>query len=379
MGMTARSGRCTTALVAVLVSAVAGTTLTVSPQAARARPSTTEHRSFTVSFTGDLIAHVGINKRARALAGGTGYDYAPLFGEVQSVIEASDLAICSLEGPIAPAGSRYTGSPVFGSPADIARSIKAVGYDRCTLATNHSNDRGPAGIAATIDAFDAAGLGHSGSGKDDAGATAEVFEVNGVRVAHLAYTGGVSGQRRLLTKTPARVNILSAGRVIADAKDARVRGAEIVLVSLHWGVEYRRSITDAQRRVADAITASGEVDLIAGSHAHVLQPIKQVNGKWVLFGLGNHLSTQNDLTIGRPSTADGVIVTVRFTEQEGGGFAAAQPVVTPTWVHHRKYYIMKVADHLADTSLPRDVLACLRAAWRRINALYGGLVEPLPA
>ena len=346
---------------------------------ASARSADPEPRSFTVSFTGDLIAHVGINKRAKALANDNGYDYTPLFREVQPIIESSDLAICSLEGPVAPRGSGYTGSPVFGSPAEIAASIKAVGYDRCTVATNHSNDRGPAGIGATIDAFDAAGLGHSGSGKDDAGARAEVFEVNGVQVAHLAYTGGVSGQRRLLTKTPARVNILSAARVIADARDARARGAEVVLVSLHWGVEYRRSITDAQRRVAEAITASGEVDLISGSHAHVLQPIKQVNGKWVFFGLGNHLSTQNALTIGRASTADGVIVTVRFTEQAGGGFVAAKPVVTPTWVHHRKYYIMKVADHLDDPSLPRDVLACIRAAWRRINALYGDLVEPLPA
>jgi poly-gamma-glutamate synthesis protein (capsule biosynthesis protein) len=300
-----------------------------------------------------------------------------MFSEVTSQIESSDLAICSLEGPIAPAGVPYSGSPRFASPAAIAQSIKDVGYDRCTIATNHSNDRGADGIRATIDAFDAVGLGHSGSGKDEAGTTAEVFAVNGVRVAHLAYTFGVSGLQRLLTKSSTRVNILTASRVIADATEARVRGAEVVLVSLHWGVEYQSAITSSQSRLARQITASGQVDLIAGSHAHVLQPIKQVNGKWVLFGLGNHLSTQNALTIGRPSAADGVLVTVRLTEQPGGGFAADRPVVTPTWVHNRQYYIMDISRHLGDTTLSRQIRGCIRAAWRRITTLYGDLVPPL--
>ena len=347
--------------------------------AGAATPQTSALRSITITFSGDLIAHISINRNALQFGHGTSYDYRPMFREVQPLIASSDLTICSLEGPVAPSGVKYAGSPRFASPAAIASSIKDVGYDRCTIATNHSNDQGSAGIGATIDAFDAVGLGHSGSGRSPSDTVAEILDVKGVKVAHLAYTAGLSGWRALFTRTTTRVNMLSAARVIADATDARARGAEVVIVSLHWGVEYQRAITDSQARLARQITASGKVDLIAGSHAHVLQPIRQVNGKWVMFGLGNHLSSQNALTLGRPSTADGVLVTVRLNEQPGGGFEADRPVVTPTWVHHRQYYVMDVARHLADTTLPRDVRACLRAAWRRITTLYGDLVPALPA
>jgi len=350
------------------------------PNGARAEPPEPEPepRTFTAALTGDLIAHVSINRNARRFGGGTEYDYRPMFDDVRPIIEDADLAICSLEGPIAPRGRRYAGSPRFASPAAITRSIRDVGYDRCSVATNHTNDQGPSGIVATLDAFDAVGLGHSGAGRNAAGAVAEIFEVRGVKVAHLAYTFGISGLPRLLRTSPARVNILGAKRVIADAIDARARGAEVVIASLHWGQEYQQAVTPAQARIARQITTSGQVDLIAGSHAHVLQKIAQVNGTWVLFGLGNHLSTQNSLTIGRSSTADGVIARVRFTERPDGRFEVSRPTVIPTWVHHRKYVVMDVFKHLDDPSLPPDILRNLRASWRRTSRLLNGFVEPLP-
>lgn len=363
--------------VALLLALVA-VSFAVRPSGARAEPPEPEPRSFTAALTGDLIAHVSINRNAKRFGGGTDYDYRPMFDDVRPIIEGADLAICSLEGPIAPRGRRYAGSPRFASPAAITRSIRDVGYDRCSVATNHTNDQGPSGIVATLDAFDAVGLGHSGAGRDAAGAVAEIFEVRGVRVAHLAYTFGISGLPRLLRTSTARVNILGARRVIADAIDARARGAEVVIASLHWGQEYQQAVTPAQARIARQITASGQVDLIAGSHAHVLQRIAQVNGTWVLFGLGNHLSTQNSLTIRRSSTADGVIARVRFTERQDGRFEVSRPTVIPTWVHHRKYVVMDVFKHLDDTSLPPDILRNLRSSWRRTSRLLSGFVEPLP-
>ena len=67
-------------------------------------------------------------------------------------------------------------------------------------------------------------------------------------------------------------------------------GARFVIVSLHWGNEGSNDVTSAQRQVAEAVTASGAVDVIVGHHSHVVQPIEQVNGRWVVFGLGNFLT-----------------------------------------------------------------------------------------
>ena len=335
-------------------------------------------RSITVVFTGDVIAHVSVNNRAHVNAGRLTYDYRPMFADVQPILEAADLAVCNLEGPIAPAGSRYTGAPRFASPAPLVQSLKDVGFDRCSTATNHSNDKGPAGVDATLAAFEAAGLGASGSGRSHDEAAAQVLEVNGVRVAHLAYTFGFNGQRKFFLRSPMWINVLRADQVIADAIDARARGAEVVLVSIHWGQEFRRSITGSQRRISEAITASGQVDLVVGHHAHVLQPIKQVNGFWVIYGLGNFLSNQRKSTVGHAATQDGALARVTFTEGVGGRFVAAQPEIIPTYVLPGSFEILDVRKHLADPLLPEKTLSGLGRSWKRTTSLLGDFVPDLP-
>ena len=200
-------------------------------------------RTFTLLATGDLLSHDSVLAQARADDGGSGYDYERMLAGVRPLIEAADVAICHLETPIAPPGVRpHADLPIFGAPAEIASEIAAVGYDRCSLAANHALDQRIAGIDATLAAFDAAGLGHAGMARSAAEASASIFAVNGVDVAHISASYGFNGFSPPADE-PWRVNGIDTDRIIADATAARAAGAEVVVVSLHWGIEGQRAVS----------------------------------------------------------------------------------------------------------------------------------------
>lgn len=335
-------------------------------------------RSFTIATTGDTLPHLTINRVAKRNGGGTTHDYTPMFADIRPHIEGADLAICHLEPPIAPRGTAITADPLWGSPASLVQSLADVGYDTCSTATNHSGDRGRGGVVATIEAFLAAGIRFSGTGRTaEEARTAPILDVNGVKVAHLSYTFGFNGQKRLHRTTPARVNIIQPARIIEDAANARSRGAEVVVVSMHWGYEYVSRITPPQRRVAREVTASGLVDLILGSHAHVLQPIEQVNGKWVVYGLGNILSNQRRTGLATP-TQDGAVVTFSVEELPGGGFSVQRPVVIPTWVRTGAFRILDVQKNLSAGGLSRVVRQQLNRSLARTKKMVGAFVPAPP-
>ena len=117
----------------------------------------------------------------------------------------------------------------------------------------------------------------------------QLFDVKGITVAHLSYTFSYNGMP-VANGEPWRSNLIDPDRIVAEARDARQRSARFVILSVHWGAEGVTEVTADQRRWAEQITASGAVDVIVGHHAHVVQAIEQVNGRWVVFGLGNFLN-----------------------------------------------------------------------------------------
>lgn len=366
--------RRTLAVTLAAVSAIAA----LVPGTARADDEPAPLRSFVLATTGDFLPHLRINAIARRHGNGTTHDYTPFFSRIKPLLAEADLAICHLEPPVAPPGTKITADPMWGAPASIAASMVSLGYDRCSTATNHSGDRGRGGVIATINAFEAAGLGFSGTGRTPEEAQQPpIIEVNGVRVAHLAYTFGFTGERRLHTRTTARVNLIRSAQIILDATDARSRGAEVVIVSMHWGNEYVSRVTPSQRRIAQTVTASGAVDLIVGSHAHVLQPIEQVNGKWVVYGMGNILADQRR-TGTATGTQDGVVVQLTFTERDGGGFDVGRPVVFPTWVRSGSFQVFNTLASVNNPALSKPARWQLARSLARVRRVLGAYV-PAPA
>jgi poly-gamma-glutamate synthesis protein (capsule biosynthesis protein) len=324
-----------------------------------------------LAATGDLLSHSPV--AARAAIDGGGHDFAPLLAPVAPLISQADLAICHLETPLARPGQRPSYFPVFQVPGALAAAIAATGWDRCSTASNHSLDAGAAGVAATLDLLDAAGVAHQGTARSQAEADElPRFEVQGVQVGHLAYAYGFNGFP-VPDAEPWLAERLDPEVVLADAADLRRAGAAFVVVSLHWGLEHVVAPTAEQSALAHRLLASPDIDLILGHHAHVVQPVEQVGEKFAVYGLGNFLSNQSAACC-PAATQDGVIVRADVTEQADGRFLVTALEGVPTMVQRGTYRVLPVAATLADPATPPALRAALQASWHRTATTMNTLV-----
>ncbi|MEY2415387.1 MAG: hypothetical protein QOH53_721 [Ilumatobacteraceae bacterium] len=326
-------------------------------------------RTFSLVATGDVLTESVVNFAAALLADGTGarYDFAPLFAPIMSMLSSADIAICHMELPVGVPGERagiYGMSPFGGNlllaPYEIAASLKRVGFDRCSTASNHSNDLGEEGINTTLAALDSAGLTHTGTARNTAEAETTLLTVNGVRLAHLSYT---RQSNTVLSADPWRVNLaVTAAQVASDVNAARAKGAEVVVVSLHVFQELLPAPLPEDRQFVTNLTALTHVDLVIEHGPHVLQPIEKVNGTWVYWSVGNLISGMGTASRGvyaDPRTLDELAASARFTETSPGAFSVALwPVLLCNETFTRAVYAPITS--LADPSLSPVVRAELQ-------------------
>ena len=335
-------------------------------------------RGFALIASGDVLTHGAVLERARAYGRRVGqpYDFRPMFADLRPIVSGANLAVCHLEVPLSRTGTDISSWPAFNAPPQLAEALRWAGYDACSTASNHAMDKGPQGIAATLAVMDRAGLRHAGTARNPSeGNQHTILEVRGLQIGLLSYTyglnsGPLSPGQRWLVKT------IDPGRILTDARAARQAGAQFVVVLLHWGQEYRTAPTPAQRELARRLLAAPEVDLILGHHAHVVQPIQRVGGKWVAYGMGNSLSNQTPSCCAAGSQ-DGVLVQVTVAEHAGRlGVRAVRYV--PTWVEHPSFRIRPVLTALADRSLPAATRRALQAARDRTRQAVGPSARPAP-
>lgn len=325
--------------------AVADEAATTTVPAATTTASTTSTTTppqpdrVTLVFTGDLLPHTAVDDQARAAgaASGTAYDFRPMFTDVAPRLAMADLALCHLEVPLSADDSVISSYPVFSGPRELADAAATAGYDGCSTASNHTLDQQPEGVVATLDVLDQNQLGHSGSARSAEEALDPVLyqTSSGVTVGHVAGAYGFNGYT---PDVPWRVRTLDPTSLIAAGQAARQAGADLVVASLHWGVERQHEVTAEQMQLAEQLTASGAFDLIVGHHAHVVQPIMRLHGVPVVFGLGNFLSNMTE-----PETSDGVIVRVRAVRDPGAARWRTDIALTPTSVDLSTFAIREVA------------------------------------
>ncbi len=334
--------------------------------------------TMSLAFAGDILIHSQVWKAATVNAGGSGYDFTPMFARVKPLIEGVDLAICHLEVPLVALGEKPTTNPLYSAPTEIAWAIKEMGFDRCSNASNHSYDKGVKGIDATLNEFDALGLGHAGMARTPEEIEPKVFDVKGIKVTHLSYTFGFNDIAAPNGETW-RSALIDPARIIADAQKARDMGARVVIVSMHWGRESQTDLSDFQLTNSDAITKSGLIDLVIGHHAHVVQKIEQVNGVWTIFGLSNLISYLPTTDAFSPNTQDGMIVTTNITLNPDGSVVVEKPVVYPTWVDKKNGVVVRpILSDLADPTVPEDIKAELNVSLERTRAVVGDFFAPAP-
>jgi poly-gamma-glutamate synthesis protein (capsule biosynthesis protein) len=356
-----------------------------SPSSTTGRPTTTTTTApppepITIAFSGDLLPHSPLNRTAAAhgAAIGRAYDFTPLLAPMASVVEGADLGICHMEVPVAPSPDRISSYPMFGAPAELVTAVRAVGYDGCSTASNHSVDKGFDGVRATLDTFDLVGLHHAGTARTaEEAAVITTYEVRGIRIAHLSYAYGFNGLP-LPAEAPWAANQIDVARIRADAARARSEGAALVVVSLHWGAEYQHEPSAEQEAVAAELLPSEDIDLVIGHHAHVVQPVRQVGPTYVVFGLGNELSNQTQVP-----RRDGLTV-VATAQPSFGRWRFTGLELVPTWVDLATHRVLPVVPTLADPATPPTLAGELRASYDRTVATAtaehppGVGAQPLP-
>jgi poly-gamma-glutamate capsule biosynthesis protein CapA/YwtB (metallophosphatase superfamily) len=333
--------------------------------------TTAPPRTFTVVAAGDVLLHGRLWQQATedgAAAGQPGRSFVPMLAGVAPIVEEADLAVCHLETPVAPPEGPFSGYPVFSVPPEIAPALKATGFDACSTASNHTYDKGAEGVDRTLATLDAAGLGHAGSARSPTEAAATtLLNANGVSVALLSYTYGFNGIPAPDGETW-RSNPIDEAKILADAAAAKRRGAEVVILALHWGDEYGQDLSAQQADLAPRLIASPDIDLIWGHHAHVVQPVENIGGEWVVYGMGNMIAYQGSLG---PTREEGLMM--RFTFSDAGGAwkvvdAAYEPLLTARQSPTR---LVPVGRALADPATPPGFRDRLQQAWDRTVEVIG--------
>jgi poly-gamma-glutamate synthesis protein (capsule biosynthesis protein) len=339
-------------------------------------------RTVTILGSGDVLVHPPLVEQAREDAvakGEAGYDFDAILGAIAPDVRDADLAICELETPLAPPSGPFTGWPEFDAPPQVLTALKNVGYDSCTTASNHTLDKGFAGIVRTLDELDAAGLEHTGSARSEREAETPLVVTlpNGVEVAQLAYSYGFNAHKPPPDK-PWSVNPIDVEAILAAARRAKRAGADIVVLSMHWGTEYDHLATPTQLAQARRLLASPDIDLILGDHAHVIQPMQKIGEKWVIYCMGN-LIARHEIPI--DDSREGVLAKFTFTELRPHVFRVSRAEAIPVWMHiEPSLRLVDLPRALADPATAPDQRAEYRKAWNRIAGYldaYGAVKDGL--
>lgn len=343
-----------------------------APSSSRASGSTHAPKppgSVTVAVSGDEIPHAAVLSSARS---GADWDFDPMFAQVAPTIRGADVAICQLETPLGASGANLSHGFIMGAPAAFATGLRRAGFDGCSTANNHTFDQTLAGVRDTRRIMAQSGLKAAGPGSDAATPGQPAFyRANGFTIAQLSYSytldNTVGNTKHIPASAPwaatSLYDVTGVSGITADARAARARGADLVLVSMHWGEEQDQRPTSEQRRFATELLSSGSVDYIIGNHPHVIQPCRRIHGRMVNYSLGNALSDQAAGIVaygGRKSTdavQDGVIALVTFHRDAAGNVTSTEKF-QPTRVDRSNGYVIR---RVTKTSNP--------ASWQRTSSV----------
>ena len=251
--------------------------------------------SITISAAGDCTLGTDENFNASTSLNAY-YDSngpAYFFQNVKSIFDSDDLTIVNMEGTLTESTSRQDKTYAFKGPAEYTQILTDGGVEAANLANNHSRDYGEQSYTDTIAALDAAGITSFGYDRT------AVMDVNGVKV-------GLVGTYELAD------GMGCEDEMISNIKAVEEQGAQIVIVSFHWGLEKENYPTENQVNLAHSAIDNG-ADLVLGHHPHVLEGIEVYNGKNIVYSLGNFCFGGNS----NPSDKDTMIFQQTFTVQNG--------------------------------------------------------------
>ena len=275
-----------------------------------------EDKHISMSVIGDIMCHNSQYTDAYVASSDT-YDFSYVFEDIKQYIEPADIAIGNIETTFAGKERGYSNYPTFNSPEQLATNLKDLGIDVLCTANNHSLDKGYSGLTSTLKFLDDAGISHMGT-YDSAESQNEILikDVNGIKIAFLAYTYGTNGIP-VPKNNPYCINLIDKDLILKHLELAKEQEPDLICVNMHWGLEYKTKQNSEQEELADFLFTNG-VDIILGSHPHVLQPMEKktitledgsTKDCFVIYSLGNFISGQN-----QDNTRNSVILNIECTK-----------------------------------------------------------------
>lgn len=258
-----------------------------------------ETGDISLCMIGDVILHQRV---LDASATASGYDFNNLFANVTQEVKNYDIKIVNQETILGGPALEYTGYPAFNSPFEEADAIVNAGFNVVLQATNHTLDKGQPAVQNCLNYWNNTYPQTAVLGIHDAMEPSQdiyVFEKNGMKIAILNYTYGSNLYEEEIAsgELAGEVNILDSQKVYSDIQRAKEM-ADYVIVCPHWGVENDHEINSDQENWTQSFLQWG-VNLVIGTHSHVIQPIEMLTGTdghqmLVYYSLGNFLSNQSE-------------------------------------------------------------------------------------
>ena len=331
--------------------------------------------SVSIRATGDIMFHPSQIEGAYDALTDT-YDFNNSFKAIKSIIEEADIAIANFEGTTAGNSTySYQGYPLFNAPDEALDAIKNAGFDILSTANNHSLDTRKAGIIRTIEQIKQRGMEPVGTFIEKPETRVLIKEVKGIKFAFMAYTEMVNGLESVMSPgdLDAMVNIVNETKMKEDIIYAKEQNADVIIACLHWGDEYSRTQAQRQEVLADMLFKEG-VDIIFGSHPHVIQPTQtlEYNGKtkFIAYSMGNFISNQRVETLvpyGMTEhiskyTEDGIIIDIEIEKKgETGEVSISNISYIPLWVYKgfkengtAEHVVYPIMDYIESAELNED-------------------------
>ena len=260
---------------------------TVNESQEKKEPEVKEER-LSLIMVGDALLHSSLYRDG--YQNGT-YDFTSQLELIKPEIQKHDLAFYNQESILGGTSIGLSDYPNFNSPQEFGDAMIDAGFNLVSLANNHTMDRGVTAIQNSCDYWKTKDVLTAGSycSAEDA-EEIKIKEKNGIKYTMLAYTYGTNGIT-VPSDKPYLVNLYSDELAKANIEKVRDK-VDLLIVSMHWGTEYRSEPTEEQKREAEYLSNLG-VDIIIGTHPHVIEPITYINDTLVIYSLGNFISAQS--------------------------------------------------------------------------------------
>jgi len=360
-------------------------TPTPSPSPTPSPTPEPEPKSARIRALGEIAMQDNLLKAATT--DGTSFDFSGMFSYISDIMGDADYTIADVEGVMGgTAKISGSGESIITPPALIA-NLKDCGVDMLTLANDHALDGGFDELKAEIQNCVSAEMDYVGAAASSEEKKQPVIkDINGIKVAFLAYTDSLTVKERKVEKDALKygINLVTKSNAPNDVKAARQAGADIVVCFMSWGKMLKRDVTDDQKTIANVLVKSG-VDVIIGYGPHTVQPAMwleadadgKVHRTLVMCATGNFLSDQRDQYFDSGAIFE---FTIQETGSATGEYAITNPIYIPTYVWRAPgetdnyvYHTMAVGQWLENQpeGMAYTDVTRMREVWAEVQSAVG--------